>query len=122
MALLEKAARAGIKEAAANYIQEGPTGNGMLADLSTTDPTPPTTDWLARRSDYVSLALANCDALLAAYLGSALRDPSLRPAAAKYWIARMSCPGQPATITTPLADDVQGQGYLDALAINGWLR
>jgi len=121
MGLLETAARAGIKDAAANFIQEGPTGNGLLADLSTTDRTPPTPDWLARRSDYVALALANCDTLLAAYLGSALRDPALRPAAAKYWLARMSCPGQPASITSPLADDVQGQGYLDALAINGWL-
>jgi hypothetical protein len=122
MASLETAARAGIKDAAANFIQEGPSGNGILADLSTIDPTPPTPDWLERRTDYVALALANCDTLLATYLGFAMRDPALRPVAAKYWLARMSCPDRPAAITTPLAEDAQGQAYLDGLSINGWLR
>jgi hypothetical protein len=122
MASLETAARAGIKDAAANFIQEGPGGNGILADLSTTDPTPPTSEWLGRRTDYVTLALANCDTLLAAYLGFAVRDPALRSVASKYWLARMSCPDKPAAITTPLADDAQGQGYLDGLSINGWMR
>jgi hypothetical protein len=42
--------------------------------------------------------------------------------AAKYWLARMSCPDRPAAITTPLAEDGQGQGYLDGLSINGWVR
>jgi len=88
MASLETAARAGIKDAAANFIQEGPSGNGILADLSTIDPTLPTPDWLGRRTDYVALALANCDTLLAAYLGFAVRNPALRPVAAKYWQAR----------------------------------
>jgi len=34
----------------------------------------------------------------------------------------MSCPDSPAAITTPLAEDAQGQAYLDGLSINGWLR
>jgi len=122
VASLETAARAGIKDAAANFIQEGPSGNGILTDLSTIDPTQPTPDWLARRTDYVALALENCDTLLAAYLAFAVRDPALRPVAAKYWLARMSCPDRPAAITTPLAEDAQGQAYLDGLSINGWLR
>ena len=122
LAALEKAARAGEPSAAENFIQEGPSGNGLLSDLGTTDPTPPTADWLARRDDYISRALAHCDPLLPSYLGFTQRNRDIRKTAMQYWLGRTSCPDHPATNTTPLADDAQGQAYLDGLAINGWQR
>jgi hypothetical protein len=120
--MLEKAARAGERYAAENFIQEGPSGNGLLSDIGTTDPTPPTADWLARRDDYIARALAHCDPLLPSYLGFTQRNRDIRQDAVQYWIGRMSCSDHPATNTTPLADDAQAQAYLDGLAINGWRR
>lgn len=119
---LEKAARAGEQDAAANFIQEGPSGNGVLSDLGTTDPTPPTPEWLARRDDYIARALAHCDTGLVAYLGTTLRNQALRQEAMQHWLDRMSCPGHPAPDNTPLAEDAQAQAFLDGLAINGWRR
>ena len=121
---LEKAARAGERDAAQNFIQEGPSGNGLLSDLGTTDPTPPTADWLARRDDYIDRALAHCDIGLANYLGFTQRNRDIQSqrVALQYWLGRTSCPDHPATNTTPLADDARAQAYLDGLAINGWQR
>jgi hypothetical protein len=120
LAWLEVAARAGDTDAALDFIQEGPGGNGVLQDLSAKDPTPPTADWLARRTDDVERALQHCDARLAAYLGFAIRQRERREkAVAPYWQGRLACPGHPAANTTPLADDPEGQADLDALTING---
>jgi hypothetical protein len=121
LAWLEIAARAGETDAASDFIQEGPGGNGVLQDLSMRDPTPPTADWLARRTDYVERALQHCDTGLAAYLGFAIRQREAREkAVTQYWQGRLACAGQPATNTTPLADDAEGQADLDALTINAW--
>jgi hypothetical protein len=87
------------------------------------DPTPPTADWLARRTDYVYVehALQHCDAGLAAYLGFAIRQrEACEKAVSEYRQGRVACPGHPATNTTPLADDAEGQADLDALTINAW--
>lgn len=121
LAFLEAAARAGEKGAALNFIQEGPSGNGLLQDLATTDPTPPTADWLSRRNTYIELALQRCDLELATYLGWFIRQRETRQKATTlYWLSRMNCPGRPPSNTTPLADDPEGQADLDALTINGW--
>jgi hypothetical protein len=121
LAYLETAARAGEKDAALDFIQEGPSGNGVLEDLDTGNPTPPTADWLARRTDYIERALRNCDLGLAVYLGTNIRQRETRGSPTlQYWLGRLRCPDQPATNTTPLADDPQGQANLDALSINAW--
>ena len=121
LALLEKAARAGERDAAIDFIQEGPGGNGALQDLATIDPTPPTPDWLARRDDYVERALTHCDIGLAMYLGHFIRQRETRSASAtQYWLERVSCPGHSAVNSTPLAEDPQGVANLEALSINGW--
>jgi hypothetical protein len=121
IALLESAAKAGETGAALGFIQEGPSGNGLLQDLGTTDPTPPTADWLSRRDAYIELGLRHCDLWLATYLGWFVRQRETRSqAATQYWRGRVACPGQPAANTTPLADDPDGQANLDALVINGW--
>ncbi|MBW8757298.1 MAG: hypothetical protein JF586_06785 [Burkholderiales bacterium] len=122
LAMLEKAARAGERDAASDFIQEGPSGNGALADLDTADPTPPTADWIARRNDYIERALARCDVGLATYLGFTQRNRQVRTQAAQYWMARTACPDHPAANPTPLADDPQGLAYLDGLAIDTWQR
>ncbi len=120
LALLEKAARAGVKDAASDFIQEGPSGNGALADLDAKDTTPPTAEWLARRDDYIARGLANCDTGLASYLGLTQRDHEVRQKALLYWVDRMTCNGHPAGNDTPMADDPQAQAYLDGLVINRW--
>lgn len=120
LALLEKAARAGVKGAADDFIQEGPSGNGAMVDLGTRDTTPPTAEWLARRDDYIARALANCDTGLASYLGMTQRNHDDRQKALMYWVDRMTCNGRPGGNTTPMADDPQAQAYLDGLVINHW--
>lgn len=120
LALLEKAALAGEKSAAEDFIQEGPSGNGALVDLGTRDRTPPTADWLARRDDYIARALANCDAALASYLGLTQRNHDTWQKAQLYWVGRLACNGRSAANTTPMADDPQAQAYLDGLVINAW--
>lgn len=118
---LETAARAGEVGAALSFIQEGPSGTGLLHDLAFKDPSPPTADWLARRADYVERALLHCDLVLATYLGTAIRDSDKRgQAALRYWFDRVACPGKPAVNTTPLANDPEGLANLDALLINSW--
>lgn len=120
LAFLEAAARAGEKGAALNFIQEGPSGNGVLQDLGMNDPTPPTADWLSRRNTYIELALQRCDLELATYLGWFIRQRETHQKVTTYWLGRMSCPGQPPSNTTPLSDDPEGQADLDALTINSW--
>lgn len=120
LALLEKAARAGVKGAADDFLQEGPSGNGAMIDLGTHDTTPPTAEWLARRDDYIERALANCDQGLAMFLGHFQRDHDVRQKALLYWVDRLACNGRPAANTTPMADDPQAQAYLDGLVINHW--
>ena len=120
---LEKAALAGEPGAAVDFLAEGPSGNGLLSDLDTTDPTPPTPEWVSRRDDYIERALARCDTYLPSYLGLVAQgDKALRRPALEYWLGRVSCPGRPAANTTPLAEDAQAQAYLNGLGINGWQR
>jgi len=122
LAFLEVAARAGEKGAALDFIFEGPSGNGALQDLETTDPTPPTADWLARRNTYIDGALQHCDTVLAVYLGTSIRQGGTQHLVSTlgYWTGRLNCTGQPVSNTAPLADDPQGQANLDELRINGW--
>ena len=122
LSLLERAARAGEPEAAIDFIEEGPSGSGVLEDLGTIDQTPATQDWLARRNDYIERGLAHCDKQLALLLGVDQRDEGDRVQAVAYWYRRTACDGQPAANSTPLADDPQGLAYLDRSNLNDWQR
>ncbi len=117
MQWLERAAKAAEKGAAGWFIQEGPSGNGVLQDLDTpTFDNDMTDDWLHRRDDYIDLALRHCDTGLEAYLTLFARGVPADPAAAQtYWLGRLVCHDTPQPTLAPLADDTLGQRLLQGL-------
>ena len=117
MQWLERASKSGEKAAAGWFIEEGPSGNGLLQDLDTpTLDNDMTDEWLRRRDGYIDLALRHCDTALVAYLTRFARGvPADQAAAQAYWLGRLVCPGGPQPSLVPLADDPVGQGLLQGL-------
>ena len=113
-----RAAAAGVKDAAVWFIQEGPSGNGLLREFDTPDfDDDLTDDWLKQRDAYIDLALRNCDLGLEAYLTRFARGvPADIDGARQYWINRLVCPGpNPAPTLVPLSEDPLAQRMLQGL-------
>ena len=100
------------------FIEEGPSGDGLLQDLDApTFDNGMTDDWLRRRDAYIDLALRHCDAGLAAYLASFARGvPADDAGAHAYWFgARLVCSATAVQPSMPLAEDPVGQRLLQGL-------
>jgi hypothetical protein len=111
LAWLVRAARAGVADAASDFIQEGPEGRHMMADAGASWPVG-TESWYAQRDAYIDAALRHCDLSLVAYLTAVVRLPGMDlQESQRLWMGHLQCPGGP--VPPPLRDDPVARAALD---------
>jgi hypothetical protein len=112
VAWLVRAARAGVANAARDFIQEGPDGQHMLGDAGAPWPVG-AESWYAQRDAYIDAALRHCDIGLQAYLAAFARLPGMTIVASdQLWRAHLQCDAQ-APPPPPLRDDPLAAAALD---------